>query len=90
MTTVSLLVSSADVQRRSRRFVITASSRLRLVWMRWACDDRLLSGRTGTVCSIVTTGCLLVVLLDNGPTALGIRPDLSGRPRRVGGGCATP
>ncbi len=43
-----------------------------------------------TVSSIVTTGCLLVVLLDNGPTAPWIRPDLPGRPRRVGGGCATP
>jgi hypothetical protein len=40
--------------------------------------------------SIVTTGCLLVVLLDNGPTAPWIRPDLPGRPRRVTGGCATP
>ena len=37
----------------------------------------------------LTTGCLLVVLLDNGPTAPWIRPDLPGRPRRVGGGCAT-
>ena len=40
--------------------------------------------------SIVTIGCLLVVLLDNGPTAPWIRPDLPGRPRRVTGGCATP
>ena len=43
-----------------------------------------------TVSSIVTTGCLLVVLLDNGPTAPWIRQDLLGPPRLVGGGCATP
>ena len=52
------------------------------------CDD-LLSGWTETVRSIVTTGCLLVVLLDNGLTAPWIRPDLPGRPRRFTGGCAT-
>ena len=53
------------------------------------CDD-LLSGWTETVRSIVTIGCLLVVLLDNGPTAPWIRPDIPGRPLRVTGGCATP
>jgi hypothetical protein len=53
-------------------------------------SDDLLSGWTETASSIVTTGCLLVVLLDNGPTTPWIRPDLTGRPRRVGGGCATP
>ena len=42
-----------------------------------------------TVSPIVTTGCQLVVLLDNGPTAPWIRPDLPGRPRRIGGGGAT-
>ena len=50
----------------------------------------LLSGWTETVRSIVTTGCLLVVLLDNGPTAPWIRPDLPGRPRRVGGNLCHP
>jgi hypothetical protein len=40
--------------------------------------------------NIGTTRYLLVVLLVNGPRAPWIRPDLLGRPRRVGGGCATP
>ena len=42
----------------------------------------LLSGWTRNVSRLFTIGCLLVVLLDNGPTVPLIRPDLLGRSRR--------
>ena len=61
------------------RYLALAGGLTRRIERRRTSVRRPASGWTETVRSIVTTGCLLVVLLDNGPTAPWIRPDLPGR-----------
>ena len=84
------MVSFAAIRDSSQSFAQVAAEHCGPVdAVRESRSDNLLSGLTETMRSIVTTGWLLVVLLDNGPTAAWIRPDVPGPPRRVGGGCAT-